>query len=103
MNYQQLRQEAEKEAQKILGKTKKLGKKDLDPKESITKTFQRSKHVLLKQSDIDHCVNNGLDVTYLYDEMDSKWGGKETVKKSYYIPRGNPKGRPKKDINEQEQ
>ena len=103
MNYQQLRLEAEEEAKKILKDKIKFGHKEFEAKEKIVKRFQRSKHVLLKQNEIDHCVNNGIDVTYLYDEMDAKWGGKEKVKKSYYIPRNTPKGRPKKDINEQEQ
>jgi hypothetical protein len=104
MNYQKLRLEAEAEARKILGKTKKLGKKDLSSKESITKTFKRSKHVLLKQSDIDHCVNNGMDVMYLYDELLSKYGGLEDKpKKQYYVPRGGKRGRPKDNKNEQEQ
>ena len=68
------------------------------------KKFKRAKHVFLKQNDIDHCINNGLDITYLYDEMDSKYSGdigKEP--KKYYVPKGTKRGRPKQSNNEQEQ
>ena len=101
---QALRREAEEEAKKILGKTKKLGKNDLQPKESTVKKFQSSKHVLLKQSQVDHCVNNGMDVMYLYDELLSKYGGyEEKPKKTYYVKTGKKRGRPKENNNEQEQ
>ena len=103
MNYQQLRQEAEAEAKKILKNKTKFGPKEFVGKEATTKKFKSAKHSYLKQSQIDHCVNNGLDVLYLYDEMDAKYKGGITEKKSYYTPRGTSKGRPKKNTNEQEQ
>ncbi len=99
-----MRKEAEEEAKKILGKNRKLGKNDLSAKEKIVKTFKRSKHVLLKQSQVDHCINNGMDVMYLYDELLSKYGNDvDKPKKNYYVPTGGKRGRPKHNENEQEQ
>ena len=102
---QSLRKEAEEQAKKILNKTN-LSKKSLPSKESTVKTFKSGKHAYLKQSQIDHCINNGMDIWYLYDELLSKYGGLDDIdkpKKVYYTPRGTPRGRPKKDNNEQEQ
>lgn len=59
-------------------------------------------HSLLPQENIDYCINNGLDIEYLYDEVLSKYGGIEKEKKQYYVPTGVPRGRPKKYNNEQE-
>jgi hypothetical protein len=103
MNYQQLRKEAEAEAKKILKDKTKFGPTEFEGREKITKKFQSGKHAYLKQSEIDHCINNGMNIWYLYDEMDAKYKGGVTEKKQYYIPRGTPKGRPKKNTNEQEQ
>ena len=87
-----------------MGKTKKLGKKDLSSKESITKKFQSGKHAYLKQSEVEHCLNNNMDIEYLYTELLSKYGGLEDKpKKQYYVPRGGKRGRPKQNNNEQEQ
>jgi hypothetical protein len=105
MNYQKLREEAEREAREILGKNKRLGKNDLESKHNTVRTFQSAKHLMLKQSEVDHCVNNGISVEYLYNELLSKYGGidkEEKPIKKYYTPRGTPRGRPKKDNNEQE-
>jgi len=100
----QLREEAEREARKILGKNKRLGKNDLQAGHNNKKTFQSAKHIFLKQSQIDHCINNGMDIMYLYDELLSKYGRLEDKpKKTYYTPRGRKKGRPKQNKNEQEQ
>lgn len=102
----QLREEAEREARKILGKNKRLGKNDLQAGHNNKKTFQSAKHIYLKQSEIDHCINNGMDIMYLYDELLSKYGRLEKEEKpvkKYYIPKGGKKGRPKKDNNEQKQ
>jgi hypothetical protein len=103
MNYQKIRLDAEEEAKKILKNKTKFGPKEFEAKESTTKKFKSGKHAYLKQSQIDHCINNGLDVTYLYDEMDAKYKGGIAEKKQYYKPRGTSKGRPKKNTNEQEQ
>ena len=103
MNYQKIRLEAEAEAKKILKNKTKFGPKEFEAKETTTKKFKSGKHAYLKQSEIDYCVNNGMDVMYLYNEMDTKYKGGVTEKKSYYVPRGTPKGRPKKNTNEQEQ
>ena len=100
---QALRLEADEYAKKILEKGTKINKNDLEAKHNTTKKFKRAKHSYLKQSQIDYCVNNDLDVTYLYDEMDSKYKGGVTDKKNYYVPRGTPRGRPKENNNEQEQ
>jgi hypothetical protein len=94
-----LRQEAEEYAKKIL-KDKKLSKKELAAKEKIVKKFKSAKHVLLKQKDVDHCINNNMDVMYLYDELLSKYGGFDDVekpKKQYYVPTGAKRGRPKQE------
>ena len=102
---QSLRKEAEEQAKQILGKSK-LTKHNLEGREYITKTFQSGKHAYLNQNDIDYCINNGISVEYLYTELLSKYGGLDNIdkpKKQYYVPRGTPRGRPKKDNNEQEQ
>lgn len=96
-----LRNEASVYAKKILEKEVEINVNDLDSKHNILKRFKRSKHVLLKQSEIDHCVNNDLDFMYLYDELLSKYNGNiGGDKKEYYQPNGNKRGRPKKDKNE---
>ena len=101
---QALRQEAEEYARKILKDQINFGSKEFESKENIVKKFKRSKHVLLKQSDIDHCVNNGINVMYLYDELLSKYGNDvDKPKKKYYVSNGGKRGRPKKNTNEQEQ
>jgi hypothetical protein len=98
---QELRKEAEEQAKQILKNQKNFSKKDLKAKELITKKFKSGKHIYLKQSEIDHCVNNDLDIGYLYDEMGSKYSGDiGKPPKKYYIPTGKPKGRRKKEDNE---
>jgi hypothetical protein len=98
-----LRKEAEAEAKQILKDRKKFGIKEFESKQNISKKRESSLHSLLNQEDINHCLNNGLDMMYLYNEMDAKYKGGVTEKKQYYIPRGTPRGRPKKYNNEQEQ
>jgi len=101
---QALRQEAEEYARKILKDKTNFGPKEFESKENIVKKFKRGKHAYLKQSQIDHYLNNGMDVMYLYDELLSKYGGRMgNEKKSYYVPKGGKQGRPKKNTNEQEQ
>lgn len=84
-----------------------MGKNDLQPKHNKAKPFQSAKHIYLKQNQIDHCINNGMDIMYLYDELLSKYGRLEEKEekpiKKYYTPRGTPRGRPKKNKDEQEQ
>jgi hypothetical protein len=100
-----LRKEAEEQAKQVLKNQKNFSKKDLKAKELITKKFKSGKHIYLKQSEIDYCVNNDLDVGYLYDEMDSKYSGDiGKPPRKYYTPTGKPRGRrPKQKENEQEQ
>ena len=101
---QQLRREAENEAKQILNSKTKINGKNLDSKNNITIKRESSLHSLLPQEDIDYCINNNLDIGYLYTEMASKYNGNVVKeKKQYYIPNGKPRGRPKKDNNEQEQ
>ena len=102
---QQIRKEAEEEAKKILKDKKNFSSKEFEAKHNTVKTFKKAKHVYLKQSQIDYCVNNNLDVMYLYEEMESKYSGNigAHYKKKYYIPTGKKRGRPKQEDNEQEQ
>jgi len=101
---QTLREEAEAYARKILKDQVYFSSKSFESKENTVKKFKRSKHVLLKQSDIDHCVNNNMDVMYLYDKLLSKYGNDiDKPKKKYYVSNGGKRGRPKKNTNEQEQ
>lgn len=99
---QALRKEAEEQAKKILKDQEKFSGKEFAAKENTIKKFKRSKHVLLNQSKIDYCINNGLDIMYLYEELDKKFNGLvEKEPKKYYQPNGNKRGRPKKEDNEQ--
>ena len=101
---QALRKEAEEEAKKILKDKKKFGTKEFDSKHNIVKKRTSTLHSLLNQEDINYCLNNGLDIGYLYTEMASKYNGDvEKEPKKYYTPTGKPRGRRKKDNNEQEQ
>ena len=101
---QALRKEAEAEAKRILKDKTHFGTKTFDAKHNTIKKFKSAKHSYLKQSDIDYCLNNDLDIVYLYTEMASKYSGDvDKEPKKYYIPTGKPKGRRKKDNNEQEQ
>jgi hypothetical protein len=101
---QQARKEAEEEAKKILKDKKKFSTKEFDAKCNTVKTFKKAKHVYLKQSKVDYCVNNNLDIMYLYEEMESKYSGDIGNKKKYYTPTGKKRGRqPKQNNNEQEQ
>lgn len=101
---QQLRKEAEAEAKLILKDQKYFGTKEFKSKNKITKKRTSSLHSLLPQEVIDHCINNNLDIEYLYDELLSKYGRNlDKEPKKYYIPTGKPRGRAKKDNNEQEQ
>lgn len=102
MNYQRIRLEAENEAKEILKNKTKFGSKEFKGKNSITVVRESSLHSLLSQEDIDYCVNNNLDIEYLYNELYSKYGGAHE-KKQYYVPTGKKRGRPKIDNNEQEQ
>lgn len=95
---QQLRREAENEAKQILKHKKKFGPKQFEGKNNTTIKRESSLHSLLPQETIDHCINNNLDIEYLYNELLSKYGGVEKEKKQYYIPTGVKRGRPKKDI-----
>ena len=95
---QQLRKEAEAEAKQILKHKKKFGTKEFESKNSFAKRKESSLHSLLPQEVIDHCINNNLDIEYLYNELLSKYGGVEKEKKQYYIPTGAKRGRPKNDI-----
>lgn len=99
-----LRKEAEEQAKKILKNKTKFGPKEFKGKNSITIKRESSLHTLLSSEDINYCINNGLDIMYLYDEMASKYNGDvEKEPKKYYTPTGKPRGRRKKDNNEQEQ
>ena len=102
MNYQRIRLEAENEAKEILKNKTNFGTKEFKGKNSITIRKESSLHSLLSQEDIDYCVNNNLDIEYLYNELYSKYGGVHE-KKQYYVPTGKKRGKPKKDNNEQEQ
>ena len=100
---QALRKEAEEEAKKILKDKKKFGTKEFDSKHNIVKKRTSTLHSLLDQEDINHRINNGLDIAYLYTQMASKYSGDiGKPPKQYYIPTGGKRGRPKKDNNEQE-
>ena len=100
---QQLRKEAEEQAKQILKDKKKFNTKEFDAKHNTSKKRISTLHSLIDQKDIDYCLNNDLDIAYLYTEMASKYSGDvEKEKKQYYIPTGVPRGRPKKDNNEQE-
>ena len=99
-----MRKEAEAEARKILKGRTKFGTKEFDSKQNISKERKSTLHSLLSSEDINHCLNNNLDIAYLYTEMSSKYGGDvEKEPKKYYTPTGKPRGRRKKDNNEQEQ
>lgn len=98
---QQLRKEAEAEAKLILKDKKSFGTKAFEGKNSITVRRESSMHSLLPQEAIDYCINNNLDIEYLYNELYSKYGGAHE-KKQYYTPTGKKRGRPKIDNNEQE-
>ena len=101
---QQLRKEAENEAKKILKDRKKFNTKEFEGKHNTSKKRTSSLHTLLDQEDINHRINNGLDIAYLYTQMASKYNGDvEKEPKKYYTPTGGKRGRPKKDNNEQEQ
>ena len=87
-----------------MGENKKLGNNFLDSKCNTVKRFKSGLHSFLDQKEIDYCINNDLDVGYLYDEMASKYGGDvDKPLKEYYKPNGNKRGRPKQQDNEQEQ
>ena len=98
---QALRKEAEDQAKKILKDKKKFSTKEFDAKHNTTIKRESSLHSLLPQEDINYCINNNLDIEYLYNELYSKYGGAHE-KKQYYVPTGVPRGRPKKYNNEQE-
>ena len=99
-----MRKEAEAEARKILKSRTKFGTKEFDSKQNISKERKSTLHSLLSSEDINYCINNGLDIMYLYDEMASKYSGDiGKPPKRYYTPTGKPRGRRKKDNNEQEQ
>jgi hypothetical protein len=98
---QQLRKEAEEQAKQILKNQKSFNNKEFDAKYNISKKRTSTLHSLIDQKDIDYCLNNDLDIAYLYTEMASKYGGDvEKEKKQYYIPTGAKRGRPKKEDNE---
>ena len=100
---QALRKEAEDQAKKILKDKKKFSTKEFDAKHNTTIKRESSLHSLLPQEDINYCINNGIDMWYLYEEMASKYSGDiGNPPKQYYIPTGGKRGRPKKDNNEQE-
>jgi hypothetical protein len=100
---QALRKEAEEQAKQILKDKKKFGPKEFESKNNISKKRVSTLHSLIDQKDIDYCLNNDLDIVYLYTEMASKYGGDvEKEPKKYYTPTGVKRGRPKKDNNEQE-
>ena len=98
-----LRKETEAEAKEILKNKTHFGPKEFEGRNKITKKRESSLHSLLPQEDIDYCINNNIDITYLHDEVISKYGGEEKERKQYYIPTGKKRGRPKKNNNEQEQ
>lgn len=100
---QQLRKEAEAEAKQILKHKKKFGGKEFEAKNHIIKRKESSLHSLLPQETINHCINNNLDIEYLYEELLSKYNGSLGEKKSYYVPNGGKRGRPKQNKDEQEQ
>ena len=97
----QLRKEAEEQAKQILG-SEKLKKDNLESKNNVSKPYVSMLHSVFDVKDIDHCINNDLDIGYLYTQMGSKYNGdrEETPPKQYYIPTGVPRGRPKKENNE---
>ena len=100
---QQLRKEAEDQAKEILKDRTKFNTKEFEGKHNTSKKRTSSLHTLLNQKDIDYCINNGIDMWYLYEEMASKYSGDiGKPPKQYYIPTGGKRGRPKKDNNEQE-
>ena len=104
MNYQKIRLEAENEAKEILKNKTNFGTKEFKGKNSITIKRESSLHTLLSSEDINYCINNGLDIMYLYNEMASKYSGDiGKPPKQYYIPTGKKRGRSKIDNNEQEQ